>query len=136
MAKIEGLNKLSKQLENLGKELGTKTLRNATRAALVPTHKKIQTLTPVGKRTHRTYKGRLVAPGFLKRSLKLRSRSKRGIISASVVAKDEAFYGMFLVIGTKKIKAKDFFFRIFSNDRPRIEASLVAELKKRINKIK
>lgn len=135
MAKIEGLKELSKQLEKLGKELGTKTLRNATRSALAPTHRKIKALTPVGKRAHRTYKGRLVAPGFLKRSIKLRSSSRKGRVSASIAANPEAFYGMFLVIGTKKIPAKDFFFRTFANDRPRIEAELVKNLRKRINKI-
>lgn len=135
MAKIEGLKELSKKLEKLGKELGTKTLRNATRAAMVPTHKKILALTPVGKESHRTYKGRLVAPGFLKRNIKLRSSSRKGVISASISAKDEAFYGMFLALGTKKIKAKDFFFRIFANDRAGIEAELVRQLKKRIDKI-
>ena len=136
MAKIEGLNKLSKQLEQLGKELGTKTLRNATRAALKPTHRKIQALTPVGKRAHRTYKGNLVAPGFLKKSIKLKSSSRKGIVSASIAAKGEAFYGMFLISGTKKMPAKrNFFFRVFANDRPRIEANLITELKKRIAKI-
>lgn len=135
MAKIEGLKALSKQLDRLGSELGTKTLRNASRAAMVPTHKKIKALTPVGKRAHRTYKGRLVAPGFLKRSIRLGSRAKKGIVTASISAKPEAFYGMFLVIGTKKIKAKDFFFRIFANDRAGVESRLVSELRKRINKI-
>lgn len=135
MAKIEGLRELSKQLDNLGKQLGTKTLRNAARGAMAPTHKKIKALTPVGKRSHRTYKGRLVAPGFLKRSIGLGSRIKKGIVTASISAKPEAFYGMFLVIGTKKIPAKDFFFRIFANDRAGIESRLVSELKKRIAKI-
>ncbi len=135
MAKIEGLKALSKQLDKLGKELGTKTLRNASRAALAPTHKKIKALTPVGKRAHRTYKGRLVAPGFLKRSIKLGSRIKRGVVTASISAKAEAFYGMFLALGTKKIPAKDFFFRIFANDRAGVESRLVSELRKRIDKI-
>lgn len=135
MAKIEGLKELSKQLEKLGKELGTKTLRNATRSAMVPTHKKILALTPVGKKAHKTYKGRLVAPGFLKRNLKLRSSSKKGTVKAFIAAKDEAFYGMFLALGTKKIPAKDFFFRIFANDRPSIENELVRQLKKRIDKL-
>lgn len=135
MAKIEGLRELSKQLDKLGKELGTKTLRNASRAAMSPTHKKIKALTPVGKRAHRTYKGRLVAPGFLKRSIKLGSRAKRGVVTASISAKPEAFYGMFLVIGTEKIPARDFFFRVFANDRAGIESRLVSQLKKRIDKI-
>ena len=46
MAKIEGLRKLTAQLNKLEATLATKTLRNATRAAMVPTHKKIQALTP------------------------------------------------------------------------------------------
>ena len=135
MAKIEGLKALTKQLDSLGKELGAKTLRSATRAAMVPTHKKIKALTPVGSRTHRTYKGRLVAPGFLKRSIKLGSRIKKGVAYANIAAKPEAFYGMFLVLGTKKIRANDFFFRIFANDRARIEAELIKTLKKRIDKV-
>lgn len=135
MAKIEGLKALTKQLNNLGKELGGKTLRNATRSAMVPTHKKIKALTPVGSRSHRTYKGRLVAPGFLKRNIKLGSRLKNGVASAAIGTKPEAFYGMFLAIGTKKIPARDFFFRVFANDRAGIELKLVSELKKRIDKI-
>jgi len=135
MAKIEGLRKLTAQLNKLEATLATKTLRNATRAAMVPTHKKIQALTPIGKKAHRTYKGRLVAPGFLKRSIKLGSRFKDGVASAAIGAKPEAFYGMFLVIGTKKIKARDFFFRIFANDRAGIEKRLIEQLRKRIAKI-
>lgn len=135
MAKIEGLKELTKQLDKLSAELGAKTLRNATRAALVPTHKKIQSLAPVGKKAHKTYKGRLVAPGFLKRNIKLKSSSRKGKITASIYAKDEAFYGMFLALGTQHIAAKDFFFRTFANDRPRIESELVKQLKKRIDKI-
>ena len=135
MAKIEGLKKLTSQLNKLESKLATKTLRNATRAALVPTLKKIKALTPVGKKAHRTYKGRLVAPGFLKRNIKLGSRFKNGTASAAIGAKSEAFYGMFLVIGTKKIPARDFFFRIFANDRAGIESRLISELKKRIDKI-
>jgi len=42
---------------------------------------------------------------------------------------------MFLVIGTKKIKARDFFFRIFANDRAGIEKRLIEQLRKRIAKI-
>jgi len=135
MAKIEGLRELSKQLDKLGAELGKKTLRNAVRGAMVPTHKKIQALTPVGKKAHRTYKGRLVAPGFLKRSIKLGSRFKDGVASAAIGAKPEAFYGIFIALGTKKIRARDFFFRIFANDRAGIEARLIEQLKKRIAKI-
>lgn len=136
MAKIEGLKELSKQLELLGNKLGTKTLRNAVRTALVPTFKEIKALAPVGKKYHRTYRGNLVAPGFLKKKIKLRSRSNRGVVSASISASGEAFYGIFLALGAKTVPSpKDFFFRIFHKNRADIENRIVIDLRKRISKL-
>jgi len=135
MAKIEGLNELGKKLEKLGKDLGIKTLRQAASGAMTKTHREIKAAAPVGKKAHRTYKGRLVAPGFLKRGLKKRTRTYKGQgkVVVTIGANAEAFYGVqFLDRGTKHIKARRWFADRFYRNRPQIESEFIKQLKKRV----
>lgn len=133
---VIGLNKLSKELEKLGHDIGKKVLRSAVSSALTPTFKKIKMGVPVGSKAHRTYKGRLVAPGFLKRNLKRSSRYKNGRAIAKIKTNPEAFYGVtFLDEGTSKISARHWFARKFETDRRAIESRFAKILRDKIKKL-
>lgn len=136
MAQVEGLKELSKNLAELGDTLGGKTLRQATMNATTPAFKKIKAAAPVGSRTHRTYKGRLVAPGFLKRSLKRKSRYKGGRASVVIGVAAEAFYGVsFLDGGTKNTDARPWFKNNFVSSQRDMEKRLASELRRKILRI-
>lgn len=132
---VTGMAELSLKLSKLGKALGSKTLRQAAMAATTPVFKEIKAAAPVGKKAHRTHKGRLVAPGFLKRSVKRKSRVKHGRATVTIGVAGEAFYGVqFLDRGTKKISARNWFKKRFILNKPKMERSFKALLKEKIRK--
>lgn len=96
MSRVEGLRSLNRKLGELDAKVGIKTLTRASSKALNPTTRKIRAKAPVGKRDHKTYRGRTVFPGFLKRSVRQRSRRNRrnGSIEVRIGVLKEAFYGV------------------------------------------
>lgn len=83
-------------MEKLGAELEGKALRSSIMSATLPVVREMQAAAPKGDDTHRTYKGRLVAPGFLSRSVKRKARidKRRGTVSVAIGVKAEAYYGV------------------------------------------
>jgi len=140
MIELEGLAELEKKLEQIGGATAEKALRQAVMNASTPAFKAIKMAAPVGKRAHRTYKGRLVAPGFLRRNIVRRSRIHRGHNKtwASVVigVRDEAFYGVqFLERGTSKMAARPWLAKTFARYRPQMEQRLKEQLRRKIERI-
>lgn len=102
MPKVKGLKELSSKLNALERTVAGKTLRSAAMLATTPAMKRMKATAPRGKKLHRTYKGNLVAPGFLSRSIKRKSTYRNGRAKVSVGVKKEAFYGvLFVDPGTK-----------------------------------
>lgn len=93
---IDGLKELNIKLGKLGNALAVKSLRKALRKAGTPTLAQMRAAAPVGKTAHRTYKKRLVTPGFLKRSIRMIVAVNKRNGAASVVfgVRREAFYGI------------------------------------------
>jgi HK97 gp10 family phage protein len=136
MAEVEGLKELSNRLAELGATLGGKALRQAAMLATTPAMKEIKAAAPVGKRAHKTHKGRLVAPGFTKRSIKRKSRLRKGRAVVSIGVLSEAFYGVhFVDQGTEKMDAQPWFKNVFIRNRQAMENALVIQLKAKIHKI-
>src|SRR6185295_11910097 len=92
---ITGLKALSSQLSELGAAAGGKALRAAALQATQPLIEQLRSSVPKGHKPHKTYKGRLVAPGFLSRSLKRVTRisKDRRTVRVMIGVKREAFYG-------------------------------------------
>jgi len=90
----DGFKELDRKLGKLKTAVGIKALRNATTRATTPVVRRMKALAPRGSEAHRTYKGRLVAPGFGSRSVIKRSRfnKARGAASVTIGVKKEAFY--------------------------------------------
>lgn len=121
---LQGGRELAKKLDELGKQAQGKALRAAVRAAMQPALKAARESIPVGEIEHKTYKGRLVAPGFAKRSLKVVARLDRtGQKAAAVLGvKNEAFYAVnFLELGTAKMPARPWL-------RPAFERTIDAQI--------
>lgn len=135
MADIKGMDQLSRNLASLGQKLGTKVLRQAAMQVTTPAFKEMKASIPVGKVAHRTHKGRLVAPGFAKRSVARRSIARRGRVYITMGIKNEAFYGVhFVDKGTKKMKAQSWFKKNFINRVPQMERDFSTILKDKIRK--
>lgn len=104
---LEGFRELEKKLEKLGALERGKVIRSGVTAAGNPVVKQAKATIPVGKVPHTTYKGRLVGPGFAKRSIAKRvSLSRdRNRAEVRVGVKAEAFYAVaFLEKGTSKMR--------------------------------
>jgi len=135
---IKGLDELSKKLVALGADLGAKTLRQSTRNAMTIIKREAKLRIPVGDRAHRTYKGRLVPPGFAKASIKAVSRRpRRGSAKArvSLGVKKEAFYAtQFVELGTSKMQARPWLVPAMEAKRSAAEQKIASELKRKIDK--
>ena len=122
---------LMRQLENLANVPPAELLKAAEEAAL-PVLQKARELIPVGVDQHRTYKGRTVAPGFAKRSIRVVTRlnkNKTGA-SASVGVAAEAFYAVqFVELGTAKMPAQPWLRPAYQSTREAQLSALARRMK-------
>lgn len=107
-SELQGVRELSRKLDALARNVRGSALRKAAHAAVKPIVADARERIPVNKvnELHKTYKGRLVSPGFAKRSIKAvvkLSRDARAVF-ARIGVKREAFYAVnFVELGTSKM---------------------------------
>ena len=91
---LQGFKELDRQLAALAAVPRGKVLRSAVRAGMKPAADKWKDTIVVGQRPHRTYKGRLVGPGFAKRNIRIITTVSRDKNKAAAImgARKEAFY--------------------------------------------
>lgn len=96
MTTLDGVSEVVKRLNAIGVSASVKAMRSAARKAVSPVVAQMRASAPIGQDAHRTYKGRLVAPSFLKRSIRVITRVNRtnGTVSAIIGTRREAFYGV------------------------------------------
>lgn len=141
MAKeLKGAAELHKKLELLGQVGATKIMRSTLRAAMQPAKKKAQeaakTLSKRG-RAHRTFKGRLVAPGFASRNLRIIVTRGRGGENprALLGVRAEAYYAVaFLELGTSEIPKTPWLVPSFEAALPQVMEKMVSDLKRKIER--
>jgi HK97 gp10 family phage protein len=112
-----------------------RSLRLAVRSAIQPALERARTLMPVGVDAHRTYKGRLVQPGFARRSIRAVVSVSRDKKTASAIlgVKAEAFYAaQFVELGTSKTPAKPWLRPAFRATQRQQEATVAASLRNSI----
>lgn len=93
---LEGdFRELYAKLGALSSRLQVRALRGAVRRAARITLNKARSLATLGTEAHRTYKRRLVSPGFLRRSLRVITKvtPSEGKVAAIIGVRKEAFYG-------------------------------------------
>jgi len=134
---VKGLAELDRRLAALGGALGQKVLRNAARAAMTPVLKAARAAAPKGTEAHRTYKGRLVAPGFASRNLRVITYRNRqtGKVGALLGVRKEAYYAIhYWVYGAYGRKRKDWLTPVFEAHASDMLQRLQTETAKRIDK--
>lgn len=137
---LQGTADLDRKLGLLKESMRGNILRSAVRAGIKPAKLRAVSLIPKGGVPHRTYKGRLVGPGFASRNIRVITTvsADRNKASAIMGVRREAFYATQFV-ETRKGKSKD-------KGRPWLEpamrqtqseqlAALSAQLKKRIDAV-
>lgn len=105
---LEGVAVLARRLKSLGKAAAGQGLKDAARAGLKPALAIAKTSVPKGSVPHKTYKGRLVGPGFASRSLRLIVKLKAQGTAAEAIlgVRSEAYYVLqFIERGTSKYPA-------------------------------
>lgn len=132
---LEGVAALTAQLRALGALEDGKALRSSVRAAIKPAADRARASIPVGVDAHRTYKGRLVAPGFAQRSIGVKvnlTRDKQKAIARLGVAR-EAFYAVnFVELGTSRMAARPWLRPAFESTQDAQTAGLGKGLQKAI----
>lgn len=85
-----------RKMDGLTAAVGVKVIRAALRRTVRPVLNKLKAAAPVGSVGHRTYRKRLVNPGFTKRSVRYLTTINRaeGVVSAVMGVRKEAFYGL------------------------------------------
>lgn len=135
---LEGVAQLTRQLNDMGAAVAGKELKGTAKSAMKIAYDKIVATAPVGSVPHKTYKGRLVAPGFYKRSLRLIARiNKRlGSVEAIVGAAREAFYGvLFVELGTSKMAAQPHIRPAMESSQESMLQQIASQLRNRLERI-
>lgn len=136
-SRLEGVAQLTRQLTALGKLEDGKALRDSARAGMKATFDRAKQNIPVGDIEHRTYRGRLVAPGFAKRSLKLVVRLSKDKQKATAIVgvAAEAFYIVqFTELGTSQESAQPWLRPAFYGTLEQQKAGIASGLRKAIEK--
>ena len=134
---VEGEIALSKKLAELGHAAGGKALRGAVSYALTPVKQEYQRRIPKGTRTHKTYKGRVVAPGFASRNIVKSAKMTRDKtkVQGKIGVRAEAFYiTQFSELGTSKQRARPELRKSFRAKRGAMLDRLNDKLEKNIKK--
>lgn len=137
---LEGVAELSRQLSQLGAAFSVPILRAAVRAGIKPAQKRWVETIWKGNQPHRTYKGRLVAPGFSSRNTRVVTKAEPGgtIVSAALGVRREAFYAVQFIereLGNSKHVAKPSLRAAMADTKDEQEAALAEKLRDRINKL-
>lgn len=137
-SKIDGLDELKKKLDQLSRVVSNKAMRSAITAASYPVLAAAKATVPVGSVVHKTYKGRIVSPGFLRRSLNRRSYIHRDGSGASILigVRKEAFYGLhFVELGTSKVPRRPWLVPALTQNSAVVVDAFRAKLKERLEKL-
>ena len=138
MSEIIGLAELNRKLKDLAPTLEKKALRSAASKAGTIILRDLKSRAPIGKKTHKTFKGNVAYAGYLKRHIKKIVEIKDGIISVTFGVTKEAFYGLeFLQQGTKRTKKhKNWFTAQFRRSEKKAIETFIQEGRKAIDKLK
>lgn len=149
---ISGYRELSAQLTAMGAAAGGQALKSAAFASMKPAQEAAQSAapeanppygpypsrsTPIDPYPKKTYKGRLVAPGFAKRSVAIRAylARTRDSVKVSLGVAREAFYAVqFLELGTSKIPKRPWLEPAFRGATAAVDARLQERLKALIDR--
>lgn len=134
---LEGVAELDRLLGLLPKAIQAKVLRKAVRAGIRPAEKRAKATVPVGTQAHRLRKGRIVSPGFAKRSIRVVTKADRTgqRVSAALGVRRDAFYAVqFVERGTSRHPARPWLRKAFDETLQAQQRELAGKLRDEILK--
>lgn len=139
-SELRGVAELTRQLKELGRLEDGRAVRAAVAAGIKPALARARATAPMRSEPglKKTYKGRLVAPGFLRRSVKTAVKLHRGKQRAIAMlgVRREAFYGLsFLELGTSRLSKRPWLVPAFETTQSEQLKALAASLRKTIDRI-
>lgn len=137
-AELAGAKEATAALNELGAKLAAKNLKGAVRRAIEEAEHKARARIPQGTVAHKTYRGRLVSPGFALSTLGVRTflDKKTGAAVAILGVGAEAFYAVqFIEFGTSRMPAQPWLRPSFEESESKMLSDLAEELKKRVDRI-
>jgi hypothetical protein len=126
----EGLDDILKTFGRLERAGQLRSLRSATNAALNPALRALRLAAPKGSEPHKTYKGRVVAPGFLSNSIKksVRVSKDKTAVVGRVRVEGEAYYGAIIEKGYRKGRRSSKVIRASQRSKGGISSARLDEL--------
>lgn len=91
---LVGTEDLYKNLARLARGTEAKVWKAAASQAMTPVRLAAKLRAPVGTKAHKTYKGRWVAPGFTRRSVRKKTAIENGKVVVRVGVRKEAYYAV------------------------------------------
>lgn len=139
VSNVEGLRELDAKLKALADpKINSQVLRAGAVAGMRKVLARAKATVPVGTVAHKTYKGRIVAPGFASRSLRVKGTVSRDKTRAYALlgVRPEAFYAVqFIELGTAKMPARPWLRPAFEASQDVAVAALRDAMVKRLEKI-
>lgn len=134
---LRGFDELNKKLDRLAAGADSKIIRRAAASAMLPVVKEAESRVPKGDKPHKTYRGRVVAPGFASRNIKRKSKidKRTGVVRVRVGVANEAFYAtQFVERGTQHMRAQPWLEPAFESRQDEVLDRFKGRLRKIIEK--
>lgn len=131
---LEGVKEATDAINELGAKFAVKELKGTVLGALEDVEHKARARMPRGTVPHRTYRGRLVSPGFAISTLHIETgtRKRDGAVWAALGVGREAFYEVqFQELGTRFHPAQPWLRPSFEESQDAMLAKIAAELRER-----
>lgn len=137
-SQLDGVAALTAQLNELGVKVAARQMKGAVGAAMEIAEHKARAFMPTGIDPHKTYRGRLVSPGYALSTLhvEVKLNKKTGAAVASLGVGREAFYAVqFVELGTAHTPAQPWLRPAFEGSEAQMLEEISSELRERIGKI-
>lgn len=137
-SRLEGVRELTGKITELGAKFAATQLRAVVKTALQEAEHTARTRIPVGDIPHRTYRGRIVSPGYALSTLHIETKldKRAGSAIALLGVGREAFYAVqFLELGTAKMAARPWLRPSFESSEDAMLQGIGDEMRKRVERI-
>ena len=135
---LTGVKDLTGKITEMGAKFAAKELRGTVKDALEEAEHVARARIPQGTVPHKTYKGRLVSPGFALATLHIETfvDKARGKAVALLGVAREAFYAaLFVELGTSKQNAQPWLQPSFEQSKEPMLQRLAGSLRERVERI-
>lgn len=137
-SQLQGVKELTSKITELGAKFASKEIKGVVNVAMGEALHAARTTIPVGTIAHRTYRGRIVSPGYALSTLHIETKldKRTGSAIAFLGVKREAFYAVqFLELGTAKMAARPWLRPAFVSSQDSMLQAIGDEMRKRVERI-